>query len=342
MGLFANSAAFKGYTASTVFMRRIFIWAIVATVLFAPLSVFAADPITTLGGSGTGLVPQCEGAFCRACDLLSLANNVIQFGVAFSIIIAALMFAYAGILYVTAAGAGTEQIKKAHTVFANVFIGFVIVLTAWLLVNIFFSVLSGKELSVWTKISCVSNPTTGAFQAAPALSTGVQPSPSVPGSLATSPQCAPLTSGPCSPSNLIGYFGPDATTMSSICHLESGGNPAAKSGTDRLWYDQHHRTFSVGLFQVNLTQHNITCGGRVYNCPAAFRRPANPNETRQEPWGTARAGAGFGYTIINEPLYNLCVTQASNPTCNLQNAQSIYQRQGMSAWATSANRCGLN
>jgi len=325
-------------------MQKKLLLLLLLIILFTPLAGFAAaDPIRTLDGSGTGLVPQCEGAFCRACDLISLANNVIQFGVAFSVIVASLMFAYAGLLYVTAAGAGTEQVKKAHAVFANIFVGLMVTLLAWLLVSIFFSVISGKGLAVWTKIPCVANPVTGAFATAPNLPPGVEAGPTAPGNLATSPQCAPLTSGYCSPSSLIGYFGADATTMSSICHLESGGRPAAKSGTDRLWYDSQHRTFSVGLFQVNLTQNDITCGGRVYDCTSAFNPPANPSETRQTSWGTARSGAGFGYTIRNEALYNTCVAQASNPTCNLQNAQRIYQDIGIErGWGTSLRRCGLN
>ena len=138
-----------------------------------PLVAFAAvqqDPSALLSGSGGGLVPQCEGALCRACDLIELSSNVINFAIAFSVIIATLMFAYAGILYVTAASK-PDQVKKAHGVFINVFVGLCIVLTAWLLVNITFSVLTGRGLAIWTDISCVGNPTSAAFPDAPGAPT---------------------------------------------------------------------------------------------------------------------------------------------------------------------------
>ena len=134
-----------------------------------PLVAFAAvqqDPSALLSGSGGGLVPQCEGAECKACDISELANNVINFAVAFSVIVATLMFAYAGILYVTAASK-PDQVKKAHGVFINVFVGLCIVLTAWLLVNITFSVLTGKNITIWTHIDCISAPVSGAFSDAP-------------------------------------------------------------------------------------------------------------------------------------------------------------------------------
>ncbi len=113
------------------------------------------------------LVPGCEGQSCRACDLITLSQNIINFGVVFSVIVATLMFAYAGIMYVTAAGQGPEQIKKAHKVFINVLVGLLLVLLAWLLVNITLSVLSGNGLNVWTaKITCNYNPVTAAFPTA--------------------------------------------------------------------------------------------------------------------------------------------------------------------------------
>lgn len=129
-----------------------------------PLSALADEPLESSGSNG--LVPDCFGPFCRACDLVTLSNNVINFGIAFSVIVATLMFAYAGILYVTAAGAGAEQVKKAHKIFVNIFVGLLVVLLAWLLVNITFSVLTGKGLADWTKIQCVNNPITAPFDPA--------------------------------------------------------------------------------------------------------------------------------------------------------------------------------
>ncbi|TAJ15893.1 hypothetical protein EPO56_00525 [Patescibacteria group bacterium] len=228
----------------------------------------------------------------------------------------------------------------------NIFVGLLIVLLAWLLVNIMFSVLTGKGLDVWSKITCVANPTTSAFRPQGDRNVGsvnvVQGTGGTPSVSPNGGRCPMLTTGPCSPSNLTGYFGAGASNMSSICWRESGGIADAKSSTDKLWYDPQRRSFSVGLFQINLVAHSITCNGRTYQCPNAFRPPTNPNQTRRESWGTARSGAGFGYTIINEPLYNTCVAMASNPSCNLDRAANLYREaNGVQPWVTSARYCGL-
>ncbi|TAJ12930.1 hypothetical protein EPO56_03885, partial [Patescibacteria group bacterium] len=89
--------------------RKIALFFALALIL-VPFGAFATSHILPID-SGTGLVSQCEGALCRACDLVELSNNVITFAIGFAVIVATLMFAYAGILYVTAANAGQEQIK---------------------------------------------------------------------------------------------------------------------------------------------------------------------------------------------------------------------------------------
>jgi len=177
-----------------------------------PLWAFAAvqqDPSALLSGSGGGLVPQCEGAECRACDLSELANNVINFAIAFSVIVATLMFAYAGILYVTAASK-PDQVKKAHGVFVNVFVGLCIVLTAWLLVNITFSVLTGKSISVWTHIDCISAPVSDAF-------------PDAPGAPAPRPQVTGGTRGGAGQPSPTASVGGTLTNAEAVRRLEGAG-----------------------------------------------------------------------------------------------------------------------
>jgi hypothetical protein len=130
--------------------------------LLAPLAAFAADPLST------PLVPQhVFGSDYTLCDLKTLADNIIAFAMGFSVIIATIMFAYGGILYVTAPSAGEAQLKKARSVLVNVFIGLVVVLAAWLIVNLTMSVLTGQGMSFWSEVApnnkCVPNPTYTAF-----------------------------------------------------------------------------------------------------------------------------------------------------------------------------------
>ncbi len=97
----------------------------------SPMSAF--DGVVTRNSDSGGMVPASER--CDFNDLMRLGQTIIDFLI-FKIAapIAALMFAYAGFLYITAGG-NEGQVGKAHGIFMNVAVGFVIALAAWLLVN---------------------------------------------------------------------------------------------------------------------------------------------------------------------------------------------------------------
>jgi len=109
------------------------------TVLFAFLFSMVAFAATPSGlvvcGNATvdGQVPLSEQ--CNFTDLVNQVQTIINFLI-FKIAspLAAVMFAYAGFLYVTNGG-NEGQIKQAHDIFLNVLLGFVIVLAAWLVMS---------------------------------------------------------------------------------------------------------------------------------------------------------------------------------------------------------------
>jgi hypothetical protein len=72
---------------------------------------------------------------CKWNDIIILAQNVINFLI-FSIAapLAAVMFAYAGFLYVTNNG-NEGKVRQAHEIFLYVFWGLVVCMAAWLTVN---------------------------------------------------------------------------------------------------------------------------------------------------------------------------------------------------------------
>lgn len=80
------------------------------------------------------LVP-CDGVDvpCDFNALMTLFNRVINFIFYISIPLAAISFSYAGYLYLSAAG-NTGQIEKAHKIFTTVLIGFIFIISAWLIV----------------------------------------------------------------------------------------------------------------------------------------------------------------------------------------------------------------
>ncbi len=81
--------------------------------------------------TGSGLVP-CKDA-CTFNDAVTLVKNVINYIILTSAAVAAGLFAYAGFLYMTAGGE-SGKITKAHGIFTSAFWGFVIMLSAWLVV----------------------------------------------------------------------------------------------------------------------------------------------------------------------------------------------------------------
>ncbi len=109
------------------------------------------------------IVPACTGVSsnpnaCNFCDLIQLFNNGIEFAVAFSVVVATLMFVYAGFLYFSAS-AKPDNIKKAHGVFSKVFIGLMLVLVAWLIVDVLMKTLAGDKsnIGVWNEIDCTGS-----------------------------------------------------------------------------------------------------------------------------------------------------------------------------------------
>jgi hypothetical protein len=94
---------------------------------------------------------------CQACDLATLIQRVITFAIGLSIPIAAALFAWAGVLFFTAAD-NSSKITQAKQIFKNAFIGFLIAITAWLIINTVLAVIfNGSRLITngqWFTIQC--------------------------------------------------------------------------------------------------------------------------------------------------------------------------------------------
>lgn len=70
---------------------------------------------------------------CSFNHVIILIQNILEFLIMISLPISAIMFAYAGWLYMSAQGS-ESQVSKAHSVFKNVTIGFILILSAWVIV----------------------------------------------------------------------------------------------------------------------------------------------------------------------------------------------------------------
>jgi hypothetical protein len=147
-------------------------------------------------------------------------------------------------------------------------------------------------------------------------------SPTTPGGGAGtgSGKCEPVASGPCSEASLAGTcFGSNTYQASSICNKESGGGSGALSVSDKC---KTGESFSVGLFQINLTVHKV--GG--LDCPSAF------------------SAKNYACTVANQALYNQCVQAAQDPATNISAACVVGNNgSNWSPWSTNngANGCGF-
>ena len=125
---------------------------VVLGLLVVPMAAFAANT-----GFFGPVVPECimdSNSICQACDLMSTAENLLRVFISLAIGAASLMFAYAGILYVTAA-ANQGNIDSAKTVFINTLIGLVLILCAYLIVDLVMRAFTGQSLNVLTKVDCI-------------------------------------------------------------------------------------------------------------------------------------------------------------------------------------------
>ncbi|EKE20275.1 MAG: hypothetical protein ACD_8C00029G0020, partial [uncultured bacterium] len=148
--------------------------------------------------------------------------------------------------------------------------------------------------------------------------------------MGTAGVCESLSSGDCSVANLTAAFGQKATEASSICNGESNGT-SVESGTDyctgngtgyqpktgQSGITPSHDSVSIGLFQVNISAHDIGLG-----CTKAFNTAYTSTIAKDKTkcW------------VVNRSLYDSCVTAAKNATTNISAAKSIYSGAGNS-WA---------
>ncbi len=103
---------------------------IALTLCFPPVVVFAQTPDTQLAA----LVPACEGKTCSACNLIELANNGIQWLITISFLFFAVLAVRAGIKLVVSQG-NAGALQDAKSSFTNAFIGLIIILVAFILVD---------------------------------------------------------------------------------------------------------------------------------------------------------------------------------------------------------------
>lgn len=121
--------------------KKILISLFIFLMLIMPV-VSLAENIVLVPCTNTpinGVIPDAD--LCGFNALMALVNKVINFILYYMAIpIAAIMFAYAGFLMVTAGGEAAGARTKAKSIFFNALIGLVLAAACWLIVKLILSI----------------------------------------------------------------------------------------------------------------------------------------------------------------------------------------------------------
>lgn len=93
---------------------------------------------------------------CGVCHMVQLAQNILTLFVFLGIVLATLLFVNAGILYLTAAG-NPGNVAKAHKIFLNTVVGLMLVLAAWLIIDVVMRTIADTDTRFglpWEQILC--------------------------------------------------------------------------------------------------------------------------------------------------------------------------------------------
>jgi Na+-driven multidrug efflux pump len=134
-------------------MRFLFITAFMSLFLFLPILPGVDGGMTAALVDAKGLVP-CGGTGespCNACHAMALANELISFLFTILALLAVMVMMYAGVKLVISQG-NSHEWEEAKGMLTNVIIGFVIVLSAWLIVDTIMKMLVDPnviEVGMW-------------------------------------------------------------------------------------------------------------------------------------------------------------------------------------------------
>ena len=99
----------------------------------APAVVFAqsADPLVPCGYASDNATVKAD---CGWADLVKLVSNITNYLIILGAAFSAVAFGWAGFLMMTAGGE-MSKIEQAKSIFGKVLVGFLLMLSAWLIVH---------------------------------------------------------------------------------------------------------------------------------------------------------------------------------------------------------------
>ena len=126
------------FNIATVRLSEVAVFVALLFLVLAPVIVFAQIPTIVPCTCATGATP------CTFCHIAQLAQNILNGGIYLAVFLSAILFAYAGWQYITAGGESGKA-SEAKKIFWNVGVGLVLILAAWLIVDMIMGILTSRE-----------------------------------------------------------------------------------------------------------------------------------------------------------------------------------------------------
>lgn len=302
--------------------------------------------------------PSDETAICTLCHLLLLIKNIFDWIFMVMTYIAFAVLVAMGILYIVSTGR-PQLINVAKSGIWAALVGFAVVLLAWVMVNVVLFVLADGALGEQNAAYSIKDSKTGAWfeftcdAASKYQRTGLAGSGGSGGGAGSggagggpgNGSCSVISSGYCTTENLGKACSWNAEAASKVCNVESGGNTAAASNTDRCQNENGDR-FSFGLFQLNIIANGCMLGddccwqnvfslenGNAGNNGGAKKRCTNSK-------GVSYV-CGWGCAVVNRSKYTECSQRAMDAAKNISAACTLYKQSGWQPWPVTRKRCGL-
>lgn len=307
-----------------IFLMRIFAFLVVFTgaVFLVSDTTYAAQ-----------LVP-CEGAGCKTCHIVQVANDLVKWLVIAMASIGGLVLMYAGVKMVTAGG-NPGAIDAAKEMMINMLVGYLILLSAWLVIDTVMKGLVGNTLpgyGPWNEIQCSTDPQSAPLAAPQTVTTGAPTGVSAGGGRAQ------LGTGPCAPDVVMsgaqagGYTltQAQANTLSCIAIAESSCSNRPPGATQ----PNGQPTSASGMFQI-VFGYNDTCHNLNLPVCTEVARSAGFSVTGNLNCSTAFANGRPKPGM--ETLANACKAAAQNINCNASAAACLLRTpQGYGHWTADS------
>lgn len=84
-----------------------------------------------------------SGLSCSMCDLITLAKNIVNFGIGLSVVMGVVFLIWGGFLILT--GGSSDRIKSGRSAIFYAITGLIIVLGAWLIIDTTLRIFMGSN-----------------------------------------------------------------------------------------------------------------------------------------------------------------------------------------------------